>query len=149
MSVTSLVLMLVGSLANLLVASENGGVMPVAMSKEDILFVIGPAKYGVTYFDVKGDLGVRHGPLRADSKLRLLADRIPIAFPLVHSRWIPAWGYSALDAARITPGEDSICSFGDLLLWLGFLFAIPSMCALLTRFAWRSSVEIVQKIWHP
>lgn len=122
-----------GAAANLMVVDANDGKMPVAMRSEDVLFTIGAPTYGVTDFPSAQSLGERHQPLTEQSKLRVLADRIPIAFTFIPQEGLPRWCYDTLARFKIYPNEGGIASIGDLLIWLGMLVAPLVILALLFR----------------
>jgi len=117
----------IGIILNVLVILTNGGKMPVAMQKVDILFVIGPAQLGVDHFVLAEDFDHRHQALTKRTRLRILADRIPISFHSIPPGKLPRWCHWALNRMQITAGEDGIASIGDLLLWLGLLLTFPAL----------------------
>ncbi|OGZ13273.1 MAG: hypothetical protein A2948_03015 [Candidatus Lloydbacteria bacterium RIFCSPLOWO2_01_FULL_54_18] len=123
-----------GVASNALVMHANDGKMPVAVKKEDMLFVIGPARFGVNYFATAEHLGEQHQVLTEETRFRILADRIPISFAFIRREELPSWCNRALEFIKIPPGDEGIASIGDLLIWPGILFAlftIPSLLVLL------------------
>lgn len=129
-------LMSSGIISNSLVKLANEGKMPVAMQKADILFVIGPAQLGVNYFSTVEDFDQRHRELTQNSRLRILADRIPISFRFIHPSKLPRWCYRVLNHMQISAGEDGIASIGDLLIWPGILVALPTILVLMIYLVW-------------
>ena len=127
---TAILLMSSGIICNSLVKVANDGKMPVAMQKADILFVIGPTEFGVKYFPTIDSFDERHRALTEHTRFRILADRIPVSFRFIHPSKLPHWYYEVLKRFRITAGEEGIASIGDLLIWFGILFALPTNLAL-------------------
>ncbi|MDO8520526.1 MAG: DUF5317 family protein [bacterium] len=140
------ILMLISGIAlNALVITANGGRMPVAMQKEDVLFVLGPAQYGVSYFPTAENLGWRYEPLTKTAKLRLLADRIPTSFKFVPQDNLPSWSYNAFGFFKIPVRVDGIASIGDLVMWLGLLFALPGLPAICVPLVWEITRRLHRK----
>ena len=143
----SIVLMSTGIVSNVLVITTNKGAMPVAIQKEDMLFVIGPAQFGVKYFftDGVGEFDDEHQQLTKNTRFRILADRIPVSFKFIPRNSLPRWCYWVLNHMKITAGEDGIASIGDLLIWPGILLAYPTIFGLLVCLIWRIFIRLRRK----
>ncbi len=133
MWLSSMLLLGGGIASNTLVIHANDGKMPVAVKKEDMLFVIGPARFGVNYFATAEHLSGRHQVLTEKTKLRILADRIPISFAFIPREELPPWCDRALEFIKIPPGDEGIASIGDLLIWSGMIIAPFVLLALMLR----------------
>jgi hypothetical protein len=114
---------------NTVVIIANGGKMPVATQTEDILFVIGPAEFGVKRFPTDDYFRIDsvHKPLTESTKFQILADRIPISFRFIPVKVLPTPCYTLLEAWKISAGKDAIASIGDLLMWSGVLLMFPNL----------------------
>ena len=136
MVLVSVGLLMGGFTSNKLVIYTNGGKMPVAMQKEDVLFVIGEPELGVEYFLTAHFLEAwrpRHQPLTRDMKFRILADRIPASLGFAHYSKPPSWYRQALIIVGIPVGDDAIVSIGDLLIWMGFVVTLLNLTICLIR----------------
>ena len=140
-----IMLTLSGMCANSLVCSSNGGKMPVAMNEGDLLFSVATSdprnmKFMFIPFDQL------HAPLRADSRWRLLADRI-----YVKNWWVPpTWPALRFVLAKFhfpIDGEGRFISIGDIATWLGLFTMLTFGLVGLAIFVFRI---IMHKKWfHP
>lgn len=145
----SAMLMLCGATCNMLIMWANNGKMPLAIQKGDVLFVIGPAQFGVNYFptvDTIKKYYPQYQPLTENTKFRILADRIPISFRLMKPNVLPTWCYKVLELYKIQAGEDTIASIGDLLLWPGIVLAFPTTLLLFARLLSRIFLRVRGKV---
>ena len=131
-----------GIMGNALVIGSNKGKMPVGTQKADMLFVIGPTQFGVTYFPSNSDFDDQHQALTEQTKFRILADRIPISLKFTDREKLPHWSKRLLELVRAPIGQEIIASLGDLLLWGGFILTLinPLMWLL-----WSIGKKILQR----
>src|SRR3989338_1934766 len=142
---TCIALLAIGYYSNKLVIWANGGTMPVAMEKEDVLFVIGPADAGVKFFFSAGELAKDHQPLTEHARFRILADRIPISFTIIEPFRLPHWLLALLHLSETPIEREGITSIGDLLLWTGRWLALLLSPILLRLFFWTIFCRLLRK----
>lgn len=131
-----------GIMGNALVIGNNEGKMPVGTQKADMLFVIGPAQFGVTHFPSNDDFDDQHQALTEQTKFRILADRIPISLKFTDLEKLPHWMRRILELVHAPIGQEIIASLGDLFLCGGFILTLinPLMWLL-----WSIGKKILQR----
>lgn len=133
-----------GLIGNKLVIEANDGEMPVGMQKADMLFVLGPARFGVTDFPSHSDFDDRHQALTEHTKFRMLADRIPISLTFLDKEKMPHWSAWLLDSTPLPIGQEVIASLGDLFLWSGFLLTLVNLLLYLLYLLWALGKKVLQ-----
>lgn len=123
----------IGAIMNLTVMYANGGKMPFAYLRKDF-FAIDPRydcpkEYAVCGYPFEGK---RHTPLRDDTALPILADRIALVFPDL-LRELPEGMRSHMRGALVDrlpiSGQHGIVSIGDLFLFASIPLLVLSFCA--------------------
>lgn len=133
-----------GVVCNKLVMWVNDGKMPVATQSGDVLFVLGATRFGVTDFPTHNDFDDRHEALTEHTRLRILADRIPVSLVFLGKGKMPHLVERLLHATPLPVGQEVIASFGDLFLWVGFLLALVNLPVYFLWMIWTIEKKVLR-----
>jgi hypothetical protein len=141
---TGTILILFGTGLNHLVIHANGNIMPVAIMREEILFVIGTEEY-IDGFELVGATDSAHRKMTNTDKLSFLSDRILIIPTRLGS--LLANMCTILRLHELCPLSVSLrmASIGDLFIWTGVPFLFLSLVVLLKKIIIRLYDNYIRK----
>lgn len=125
-------LILAGTGLNHLVVRANGNVMPVAIVREEILFVIGNEEY-LDGFELAGAMDSTHRQMTGTDKLSFLSDRILIIPTKLGALLEHMCTMLRLDKLCPLSASLRMASIGDLFIWVGIPFLFLSLVMLLKK----------------
>lgn len=129
---TGTILILAGTGLNHLVVRANGNVMPVAIMRGEILFVIGTEEY-LDGFELTDAMDSAHRKMTSTDKLSFLSDRILIIPTKLGSLLENMCTILRLDKLCPLSASLRMASIGDLFIWVGIPFLFLSLVILLKK----------------